>query len=121
MNKLIAAAAPLIAFASLSACGETGEDAEIDMTTQASEIMVDENALGPPDETMFAAAYAKACPEIEPVTSSICQANGMGGESFTCDYGLGDPETRGLEATLVKGDDEWVIDSPVTACAADEE
>ncbi len=117
MKKLIALCAPL-AILALSACGETGEDAEIDMATAPTDIAVDEDALGPPDEAVFAEAYAKACPDSEAVASSICQATGIGGESFVCEYGLGDTEARREEATLVQTDGAWVVENPETACAA---
>ncbi|MGB3737985.1 MAG: hypothetical protein WA948_01385 [Pontixanthobacter sp.] len=104
----------------LAACGETGEDASIDMSTEPTEVAVDEDALGPPDEAVFAEAYAAACPEAEAVASSICQATGMGGESFVCEYGLGDTEARREEATLVQADGAWVIENPEMACAAED-
>ncbi|MGB7407753.1 MAG: hypothetical protein WA908_04555 [Pontixanthobacter sp.] len=116
MKKLIAIAA----FATLAACGETGEDASIDMNTAPTEVAVEEDSLGPPDEAAFSAAYAKACPEAEAVASSICQATGMGGESFICEYGLGDTEARRLETTLVEGEGEWIIEDPEATCAAED-
>ena len=119
MNKKFALFLPLTALA-LSACGETGEEAEIDMSTEPTELAVDEDSLGPPDEAVFAEAYAAACPEAEAVASSICQATGMGGETFVCEYGLGDTEQRRRETTLVQADDAWVIENPEMACAAED-
>ncbi len=121
MNKMLSLAAPFAMFAMLSACGDTGEEAEVDIAATPAALPVENNGLGAPDEAAFSAAYAKACPDAEAVASSICQAAGMGAESFVCEFGLGDTEARRQEATLIEGESEWIIENPETACPADTE
>ena len=45
-----------------------------------------------PDEELFAATYAEACGESQPVSGSLCKSQGFGKEGFVCEYGFGDDE-----------------------------
>ena len=75
--------------------------------------------LPAPTEAIFSEAYAKACPDAEPVSTSLCRSKGFGQEGFICDYGLGDDEYRRHKAELAPGDGEWVIADATAACAAE--
>ena len=75
--------------------------------------------LPAPSEEVFAETYAKACPDAEPVSTSICRSRGFGEEGFICDYGLGEDEYRRHKAELAPGDGEWVVADAEAACAAE--
>ena len=102
----------------LAACGETGEDAEIDMTAPAEvPAALESDGLSPPDGEVFEAAFAEACPDALPVSTSLCKATGMGAESFLCEYGLGEDEYMRYSATLVESEESWVVSDPAAICA----
>ena len=75
--------------------------------------------LPAPNEDIFSQAYAAACPEAEPVSTSLCRSKGFGEDGFICDYGLGEDEYRRHKAELAPGDGEWVVADAEAACAAE--
>lgn len=84
-------------------------------TPEATEL--DTPRIPPPDETVFAATFAKTCPNAEPVNTSACKRAGMGSPEVICEYGLGDDEYLRNETKLVEGETEWEIADPETTCA----
>ena len=112
---------PAIALA-LAACGETGEDADVDIVAAGNETAVEPTGLAPPDRDVFAQAYAAACPSAEAVSTAVCEAGGIGGSEFICEFGLGDDDARRYEATLAENDDAtgWMLAEPDAACAVGE-
>lgn len=76
-------------------------------------------ALPPPQRAEFAAAWAEACPEAEPVGRAFCKSLGLAEQNFTCDYGLGNDEDRRHTAELAPGDGKWVLADPANACSAE--
>ena len=102
----------------LAACGEVGDDAEIDMSTApAAPVEALDDGLPPPDSATFSAALAEACPDAPSVSTSLCKATGMGSETFVCEYGLGEDEYMRYSATLEEGEDSWVVTEPDAVCA----
>ncbi|ABC63848.1 hypothetical protein [Erythrobacter litoralis] len=104
----------LPAFA-LAACGEepAAEPAPVETATAEPA-----ESLAAPDENVFASVYAAACPDAEPVNTSVCKRLGIGSADVLCEYGLGDDEYLRNKATLTPGDGEWTIADPETVCAA---
>ena len=76
-------------------------------------------ALPPPRREQFAAAWAEACPDAEPVGKALCKSKGLTDPNFTCNYALGDDEYRRHTAELAPGDGEWVLANPANACNAE--
>ena len=113
MKKIL----PFAALIALAGCNsEASEPAPVETPTPT---VARTPTLPAPNEEIFGAAYAKACPEAEPVSTSLCRSKGFGEENFICDYGLGDDEYRRHEAELAPGDGEWVIADAEAACAAE--
>lgn len=108
--KLIAIA-PLVLFA---ACSEEPEPQPAPVETPN---VPAEPSLPPPDSAVFAAAFAKTCPDAKPVNTSACKRAGMGSPEVICEYGLGDDEYLRNETKLVQGETEWEIADPETTCA----
>ena len=110
--KLLAIA-PL---ALLAACGEepAPEPAPVETPVVAEPAAP---ALPAPDEAVFAATFAKTCPNAKPVAVSACKRAGMGSPEVICQYGLGDDEYLRNTTTLVQGESEWEIADPETTCA----
>jgi hypothetical protein len=78
-----------------------------------------EPSMAPPDEAIFTAAHAEACPNAQPVSVAECKSRGLGKEGFICEYGLGDDEYLRNKATVVPVEREWVLAEPEKVCAAD--
>lgn len=117
-NTPIRALISFAAFASLAACGDTGEDAEIDMAPATpAQIEVESDALPPADGETFTAVFAETCPDAKPVTAADCRAAGMGSSDFLCEYSLREDEYKGSEAVLTAGEDAYTITDPETICA----
>jgi len=115
MRSLFACAALL----ALAACSsqEPAEPAPTETAVAAVEPL--KPTLPAPDEGVFAATYAEACPNGQKVSTSLCKSEGLGKDGFICDYGLGDDEYRRNHATVVPGDGKWVLAEPEKICAAD--
>lgn len=108
----------LPAIALLTACGETGEDAEIDIDTAPAEVApVETSSLPAPDQDVFSKVFAEACPDAEAVNTAVCKRAGLGSEDVLCEYGLGDDEYLRHDATLNAGEDAWMLADPETVCA----
>ena len=105
-------------FAALAACNSQEEAPAPEPTPTVAAAPVVKPSLPAPDESIFADVYAAACPNAEPVSTSLCKSQGLGKEGFVCDYGLGDDEYRRNTATLLPGDGEWTLDDPENSCAA---
>jgi hypothetical protein len=71
-----------------------------------------------PDQEVFAATYAEACPNAEKVATSMCKSEGLGKEGFVCDYRLGSEDASQRTTTITPGDGEWQLADPDAACAA---
>jgi hypothetical protein len=118
MKSLFACAA-LVA---LAACNsqETAEAQAAEAPAAATAVAAPlEPSMSPPDEEVFATAYAEACTAAPKVSTSLCKSAGFGKEGFVCDYGLGDDEYRRNSATLVPEDGKWVLAEAEKICAAD--
>ena len=109
---LVACIAPTLL---LTACGDNDAAPEAAAATQPAAPA--EPSLPPPDEAVFATAFAQACPEAEKVSQSICKANGLERDSFSCEYGLGEDEYMRYDAQLEAGVDAWAVADPETVCA----
>ena len=72
-----------------------------------------------PDEELFAATYAEACGESQPVSGSLCKSQGFGKEGFVCEYGFGDDEYLRNETIIVPVEGKWTLAEPEKTCAAD--
>ncbi len=113
--RFLPALAP-IALLLLAGCGE--EPAAQPVETQAAAPVAPATpTLPPPDEEIFAATFAAACPNAEPVAISACRSMGMGETDFACEYGLGDDAVLRHDATLTPGEGEWALVDPETVCA----
>ena len=75
--------------------------------------------LPAPGTEAFAAAYAKVCPDAEPVNSAVCKSKGLGETGFICDFALGDDEYRRNTAELSPGEGEWILSDAENACTAE--
>ena len=118
MNKTPLKLIALAPFALLAACGSEAPSEPAPAETAAVAEPA-EPALPPPDEDVFAATFAKTCPDAEPVNTSICKRAGMGSPEVVCEYGLGDDEYLRNELTMVEGETEWEIADAEAVCAVD--
>lgn len=114
LSLLPTAVGPL-ALLLLAGCGE--EPAAQPAATQAPVAAPATPSLPAPDEEIFAAAFAAACPEAEPVAVSSCRSLGLGESDFSCEYGLGEDEVLRHDATLTPAEGEWTLVDPETVCA----
>lgn len=101
----------------LAACG-AGEPAEPAPAETPVVAEPEEPSLPPPDKEVFAATFAKTCPNAKPVNTSICKRAGFGSSEVVCEFGLGDDEYMRHETRMVEGETEWEISDPETTCAA---
>ena len=117
MKSLFACAA-LVA---LAACNsqESTEAQAAEAPAAETALAPPEPSMAPPDEEVFATAYAEACTAAPKVSTSLCKSQGFGKEGFVCEYGLGDDEYRRNSATVVPSDGKWVLAEPEKICAAD--
>ena len=112
MKKIALALLPVLA---LAACGE--EPAPAPQPTETAVAEPEVPALPAPDEGVFAATIAKACPSAKPVSTSVCKRAGFGSSDVICNYGLGEDEYLRHSATLTPGDGEWTVVDTETVCA----
>ena len=110
----------LPAFAMIAACGETGEDAEIDMTTAPTEVapVADASDLPPPDRDTVARVFEASCEGTEPVNNAVCK-RALGATDVTCEFGVGEDEYMRHEAQLTPNEagDAWQLADAETVCA----
>ncbi len=111
MKKLILLLPMLV----LAACGQ--EPAPEPVPTQTAAVVPAKPSLPAPDAKIFAAAFAAACPEAEPVNNSVCKRAGLGSTDAVCEYGLGKDEYLRHKATITPVDGAWTIANPETTCA----
>jgi hypothetical protein len=105
-----------VALAALAACGSPEpEPAPVETPVAA---VPEEPALPAPDEQIFSAAFAAACPSAPRVSTALCRSQGLTGDGFVCQFGLGNDEYRRNSATLVPADGEWTVADPANACDA---
>jgi hypothetical protein len=96
--------------------GCNGESAPAPAETPAAAPTPVTPSLPAPDEKIFAAAFAKACPTAPKVSVSSCKSAGMGSPDFLCQYGLGDDEYLRQSLTLTAKDGEWTVKDADTVC-----
>jgi hypothetical protein len=114
IKTIIAPAALLV----LAACN-SAESAEPATPVQTSTPVADPTPTLPaPDQEIFTATFAEACPKAEKVSTALCKSQGFGKEGFVCEYGLGADQYRRNSASLVPGDGKWVLADPENACSA---
>lgn len=75
-------------------------------------------SLPAPDQALFAAKLAEACPEAKPVNTAVCRRAGMGSSEVNCEFGLGEDKYLRNKATLVAGESEWTLKDPEAVCTA---
>jgi len=106
----------LLAPLALAACGEPApEPAPVETAAAAPEPT--KPALPAPDQAIFSAAFAAACPNAKSVAIASCRSKGMGASEFICEYGLGNDEHLRHKATLTPGDGEWTLADAEKTCA----
>ena len=110
MKKL----ALLFPLALLAACGE--EPAPQPVDGAAAPVAEATPSLPAPDQNLFTAKYAEACPEEEAVNTAVCKRAGLGSQDVICEFGLGEDEYLRNSATLTAGDGEWVFAEPDNVC-----
>ena len=99
----------------LAGCG--GEPAPAPTETAAAAPTPATPTLPAPDEAVFAATFAKTCPQAPKVSVSTCKSAGMGSPDFLCQYGLGDDEYLRQKLTLTAKDGEWTVKDADAVCA----
>jgi len=109
VNKL----ALLLPLALLTACGE-----EPAAQTAPEQVATPEpiETLPAPDQALFSAKYAEACPDEEAVNTAVCKRAGLGSPDVVCEFGLGDDEYLRNKATLTAGEGEWAFADPENVC-----
>jgi hypothetical protein len=112
--RALTAVAPL-AFLLLAGCGE--EPAAQPVEEVAAPAPAPTPSLPAPDEELFATTFAAACPDAEPVATSVCRSMGLGETDFACKYGLGEDNNLRHDARLTPGEGEWTLVDPETVCA----
>ena len=103
----------LLPLALLAACGE-----EPAAEPAPSEVATPEpiETLPAPDQALFTAKYAEACPSEEAVNTAVCKRAGLGSEDVICEFGLGDDEYLRNKATLTAGEGDWTFADPENVC-----
>ncbi|GMM92811.1 hypothetical protein [Qipengyuania sp. MTN3-11] len=109
--KNIAFILPLLA---LAACGEEPATEPAEVATVAPEPV---ESLPAPDQALFTARYAEACPEDDAVNTAVCRRAGLGSPDVVCEFGLGEDEYLRNKATLTASDGDWAFADPENVCA----
>ncbi len=104
----------LLPLALLAACGE--EPAPQPVDEAAAPVAEAAPSLPAPDQALFTAKYAEACPDEEPINTAMCKRAGMGSPDVVCEFGLGDDEYLRNKATLIAGEGEWTFADPENVC-----
>ena len=117
MNVKIAFFVPLIASASLLAACSSEPAAEPTPAASAPAPVVTPS-LPAPDQALFTAKFAEACPEAKPVKTAVCRRAGLGSSEVNCEFGLGEDEYLRNKAVLVAGESAWTLKDPEAVCAA---
>jgi len=104
----------LLPLALLAACGE--EPAPQPVDEAAAPVAEATPSLPAPDQDLFTAKYAEACPEDDAVNTAVCKRAGLGSDDVICEFGLGEDEYLRNSATLSAGDGEWVFSEPDNVC-----
>ena len=108
----------LLPFFVLAACsGEPAAEPTAEATTAAPAPAVTPS-LPAPDQALFTAKFAEACPDAKPVKTAVCRRAGMGSSEVNCEFGVGEDEYLRNKATLVAGESEWTLKDPEALCAA---
>jgi len=102
-------------FLALAACGEEPASEPVATETVQREPV---QTLPAPDEELFSQVFAEACKAAEPVNVASC-GRAMGGETASCEYGLGDDEYLRHEATIEANEDNtgWKLADAEAVCA----
>ena len=103
----------LLPLALLAACGDEPAAEPVPTEAAAPEPI---ETLPAPDQALFTAKYAEACPEEEAVNTAVCRRAGMGSPDVICEFGLGEDEYLRNKATLTDGEGEWVFAEPENVC-----
>ena len=112
--KVVFACAAVFA---LAACNsETPAEPE---PVQAQVAIAAEPSMPTPNQELFAATYAEACGDAQPVNTAMCKSEGLGKEGFVCEYGLGNDKYLRNKTTIVPVEGKWALAEPEKTCAAD--
>ena len=103
----------LLPLALLAACGEEPAAEPAPAEVAAPEPI---ETLPAPDQALFTAKYAEACPSEEAVNTAVCKRAGLGSEDVICEFGLGDDEYLRNKATLTAGEGDWTFADPENVC-----
>ena len=105
----------LLPLALVAACSEEPAPAP-EATTAAAATPEPVETLPAPDQALFTAKYAEACPEAKPVNTAVCKRAGFGSEDVLCEFGLGDDEYLRNKATLTPSEGDWAFADPENVC-----
>ncbi len=97
----------------IAACGEEPAPQPVDEVAAPAP---SGPSLSAPDQALFTAKYAEACPEDDAVNTAVCKRAGMGSSDVVCEFGLGEDEYLRNKATLSAGDTDWTLADPENVC-----
>ena len=115
MKKLTLTLSLIAPVFALAACGEEPAPEPAPAEVAAPEPTPSAPA---PDEELFAQLYAAACPEAEPVSTSVCR-RAMGADTVSCEFGLGEDEYLRNDAMLELDEtgEAWAIADADAVCS----
>ena len=111
MKKLALSLLPV--FALTAACGEEPAAQPAPVETPEPEPTP---SLPAPDQALFSAKLAEACPSLDAVNTAVCKRAGMGSPDVVCEYGLGKDEYLRHKAVLTAGETDWTLTDTDTVC-----